>query len=102
MYDPSIYSDPTRCDLRGKLHKIDDFKISYAIQTVKGLSGSPVLAQYKDDSPFVVGIHTHAGDPCSIGINMGLYFSDEILLRLKKKEEAIRFKYEGFEPIKYY
>ena len=62
---------------------IEGYEVSYKIDTVKGQSGAPIFAQGVNDEYFVVGIHTHGGT--IRGVNLGLYFQDNILLEIKKQ-----------------
>ena len=98
-YNPFASSNPVRKHEKGVMESVDRHEIKYRINTVKGQSGGPVMVEDEDGEMVVVGIHTHAG--LKVGVNSGLYFTNEIIEEIKRRENEIRNKDEKIGEIKY-
>lgn len=71
-----------RSVVRGSILDIDDTIIYHNLDTKTGHSGGPILAVGDDETPAIIGIHTHKGNLR----NFGVFLNEKVLERLIRYE----------------
>lgn len=64
----------------GSVLDIEDTIVYHNLNTKTGHSGGPIIANGEDDSPIIIGIHTHKGSER----NFGVFLNEKILQKLIK------------------